>query len=77
MLLDLPVGRSLVPEAQNTAGEFFGTQRMLDATRRWRPEGEGPVTEGLLTSVQEFAGEASQSDDITVLTLRYTPAARG
>jgi sigma-B regulation protein RsbU (phosphoserine phosphatase) len=64
-----------VTEAQDAAEEFFGAQRLLEVARRWGPEGEMALTEGVFAAVREFAGEAPQSDDITVLTLSYAPSA--
>jgi len=63
-----------VTEAQDAAEEFFGAQRLLEVARRWGPEGETALTEGVFAAVREFAGEAPQSDDITVLTLSYAPS---
>ncbi len=59
-----------VSEAQDTAGGFFGLERIVAtaATLRHAPAAE--LTAGLLAAVRAFAGDAPQSDDITILTLR-------
>ena len=59
-----------VSEAQDAAGGFFGLERIVAtaATLRHAPATE--LTAGLLAAVRAFAGEAPQSDDITILTLR-------
>ena len=60
-----------VPEAMTGAREMFGTDRMLDALN----EDPGAQPAQLLKSVRQavtrFADGAEQSDDITMLALRY------
>jgi sigma-B regulation protein RsbU (phosphoserine phosphatase) len=60
-----------VSEAQNMAGGFFELERIVETLRRHRHEDAVAVTESLLDAVRGFAGEAPQSDDITLMTLRY------
>ena len=62
-----------VTEAQNAGEAFFGVEGLLAAARRFGPEGATALTEGLLGAVREFAGDAPQADDITVMTLSYSP----
>ena len=63
-----------VPEANNAAGEQFGEER-LAVTLNQCPDAE---PETLVRHVQEavnrFAGSAEQSDDLTVLCLKYLGA---
>jgi len=56
-----------IPEAQNTAREFFGVERLEGAVLENRRRPVGIAIQSLLNRVQEFAGEASRSDDITVI----------
>ncbi|GMR23356.1 MAG: SpoIIE family protein phosphatase [Acidobacteriota bacterium] len=58
-------------EARDIKDEFFSEERLLDAVagKKGRPAAE--VTDELLADVKRFAGEAEQSDDITIMTLRY------
>jgi sigma-B regulation protein RsbU (phosphoserine phosphatase) len=58
-----------VTEAFDPANLAFGEQRLLDALAPGR-EAQGQC-EALLVAVQAFAAGAPQSDDITVLALRY------
>jgi len=59
-----------VSEAQDTSGGFFGVERIA-ATATPLPRETAPgLTGKLLAAVRAFAGEAPQSDDITILTLR-------
>ena len=59
-----------VPEAQDPNGGFFGVDRIVAALSGSRHEEPAGVTDDLLNAVRAFAGEAPQSDDITILTLR-------
>ena len=60
-----------VSEAQNVDGGFFEIDRIVEIVRQHRHEDAPSITEGLLDAVRSFAGEAPQSDDITLMTLRY------
>ena len=64
-----------VTEAVNPALEEFGEQRMTDTLSTVGGDLQSPPTcretiDGLLQSVRDFAGEAEQSDDITILALK-------
>jgi sigma-B regulation protein RsbU (phosphoserine phosphatase) len=60
-----------VSDAQNEGGEFFELGRVVETLGHHRHEEAAAVTEGLLEAVRRFAGKAPQSDDITLMTLRY------
>jgi sigma-B regulation protein RsbU (phosphoserine phosphatase) len=60
-----------VSEAQDATGAFFGVERLATAVAALRREAAPGLTAGVLSAVRAFAGEAPQSDDITILTLRY------
>jgi sigma-B regulation protein RsbU (phosphoserine phosphatase) len=60
-----------VSEAQDAAGGFFGLERLVAATAGLSHEAAPALTDGVLKAVRDFAGGAPQSDDITILTLRY------
>ncbi len=60
-----------VVEAQNSRGEFFGDDRMLAALAEGRDLNAKALTDSVLQAVTAFAGEADQSDDITMLALRF------
>jgi sigma-B regulation protein RsbU (phosphoserine phosphatase) len=59
-----------VSEAQDAAGGFFGVERIVATAAVLRRAPAAELTAGLLAAVRAFAGEAPQSDDITILTLR-------
>jgi sigma-B regulation protein RsbU (phosphoserine phosphatase) len=60
-----------VNEAQDVAGEFFGPERLRAAAAAGRPSGTPGLTGSVLSAVRAFAGEAPQSDDITILSVKY------
>lgn len=63
-----------VSEAQDPEGGFFEIERIVETVRLKRHEDAQTLTRGLLDAVRDFAGEAPQSDDITLMTLRYLSA---
>jgi len=62
-----------VNEAKNLDGEQFGDERILETAA---PEGNNTETflKIMLDGVRNFRGEAEQSDDITMLALKYLPS---
>ena len=59
-----------VTEAMNVNNEEFGEQRLEDTLADVTMHSCQQMVEAIKTDVAAFAGEAEQSDDITVLTLR-------
>jgi len=62
-----------VNEAKNAEGHQFGEERILTATT---PKGDGVESFlcDMLNAIRQFRGEADQSDDITMLALKYLAA---
>ena len=63
-----------VTEAMNAADEFYGTERLqadLCAASALRPE---EMVRAIKAKVDGFTGQAPQSDDVTMLALRWQPA---
>lgn len=61
-----------ITEATDRQQVLFGTQRMLDSLLTPPlPASAAGYTGRLLADVDDFVGEASQADDITVLALRW------
>ncbi|HWZ84737.1 MAG TPA: PP2C family protein-serine/threonine phosphatase, partial [Thermoanaerobaculia bacterium] len=58
-----------ITEALDTADEEFGLERL---TRLMSPEAPGRVCEAVFDAVSDFAGDAPQYDDQTLLLLRRT-----
>ncbi len=55
-------------EAMNTAQKVFGKKRMSDALGYDGPRG---VIDKMAAAVKDYVGSAEQSDDLTMLTIRY------
>ena len=63
-----------VTEAMNAADEFYGNERLqadLRAASALAPE---EIVRAIKAKVHGFTGEAPQSDDVTMLALRWQPA---
>ena len=63
-----------VTEAMNRSNELYSEQRLVDFIQRKPVEGADPLTEAILTEIKTFENGADQTDDITLLTLRYKGA---
>ncbi len=60
-----------VTEAMNSQGEFFGTDRILSSLNSCADQGPKAILDTLQKAVGQFAGNAPQFDDITMLCLEY------
>jgi sigma-B regulation protein RsbU (phosphoserine phosphatase) len=65
-----------VSEAFDAAGELFGDERLMRALAPVSRQEASQVTLAVREAVRDFVNGATQSDDITVLTLRYLRATR-
>ena len=54
-------------EAQNSSGEQFGTPRLVDAARSHTGCSAQEIHDALITAVDDFVGDESPFDDMTVL----------
>jgi len=65
-----------VSEAFSARGEMFGEKGLVQALCHLVPGGQVPpavqITQGVVDAVDKFAGSAPQSDDITILALKYS-----
>ena len=59
-----------VTEAVNLSNEEFGEKRLEDTLRQVAPQSCQQMIDAVKTSVSDFAGEAEQSDDITMLAIK-------
>lgn len=59
-----------VTEAQDAAGGFFDTERLLAVLEQNRANDAETVVAQVAEAVRRFAGSAPQSDDITLLAVR-------
>ncbi len=61
-----------VSEALDEGGDFFTTDRLLRHLAKTPPGSTAAIARGVYETVKSFAGRAPQSDDITVMAVRYT-----
>jgi len=61
-----------VTEALNAAGEEFADDRLIECVTRHRSQPPQAVLDALLADVRAFCADATQSDDITAVLVRYT-----
>jgi len=59
-----------VTEANNTAEEEFGEERLTEALRRHRAEPAETIVQAVRTAVAEFTAGAPQADDITLVVAK-------
>jgi len=62
-----------VTEAFNARHEMFGEERLVEAIRAHGTASAQELVQALAATVATFAGEAPQSDDITILVMRCQP----
>lgn len=60
-----------VTEAMNDNKKLFGEQRLQEVLNSCREQSCGEMLAAIKQAIEEFAGEAEQSDDITMLMLQY------
>jgi phosphoserine phosphatase RsbU/P len=63
-----------VTEARNSAGEEFGEERLLASSQISREFTLAALLECILCEVRRFSGDSPQSDDLTVVVMRYSGA---
>ena len=60
-----------ITEAMNREEEQFGEKRMMDALNRNKGKNPTELLNGMLEAVREHTGDFEQSDDMTMLALRW------
>lgn len=61
-------------EAENSGKLQFGTERVLNAIEQWGVGKDAKQEiESMETVVKQFAGDAEQSDDLTMVSIHYLP----
>ena len=63
-----------VPEAINEKEEAYGAERLVTRLNELMRTPQQRTLEGVLQDIRNFAGEAEQFDDITMLGITYCPA---
>jgi phosphoserine phosphatase RsbU/P len=63
-----------VTEARDGDGRLFGDERLAEAARSGAVEGDAQgVSRAILDAVADFAGDAAQSDDLTLVVVQRRP----
>ena len=61
-----------VPEATDTSGNMFGTERLLETLNKVSDGSAKDLLEVVRTDVEHFVGTAPQFDDLTMLAIKRT-----
>ena len=61
-----------VTEAMDKEGNFFNNERLVDALKETIGASAGQTVAATLSKIHGFASGADQSDDITIMAIRYT-----
>ena len=61
-----------VTEAMSADGSEFTTARLGDALKYFQQHTPQEMNQGILASVESFAGSGTPRDDITIVTVRHT-----
>ena len=62
-----------VTDAENVEGASFGHQRLKARAGACQGSSAGEILDGLTAAIHEFAGEAVQSDDVTLMVVTRKP----
>jgi sigma-B regulation protein RsbU (phosphoserine phosphatase) len=62
-----------IPEAWNEAEDEYGDARLLQVLKDTRERGAESVRDAVLADLTEFVGDASASDDVTLVLVRRLP----
>ena len=62
-----------VTEAENESKELYGDNRLLETLKTNSGQDVRQLVDTVIASVKTYAGEAEQSDDLTVLVIHYEP----
>ena len=61
-------------EARKRRHELFGRKRMTEVLQGFEPEGKPQeLVQRMTTAIKEYVEDADQSDDLTMLAIRYSP----
>ncbi len=62
-----------IPDAQNLEGALFRERRLIETAQKTFGGSAQEMQMAILNSVEDFVGEASQFDDITLLIIQRDP----
>jgi sigma-B regulation protein RsbU (phosphoserine phosphatase) len=62
-----------ITEARNRKRDFYGEERLASEALGLRDRDAGDVLDGIISSVDRFAGGAEQADDLSLVVVRRLP----
>lgn len=62
-----------VTEAENEHKELYSDERLLETLKTYNQQNVRQLVDTVANSVKAYAGQAEQSDDLTVLVIHYEP----
>jgi len=62
-----------IPDAQDIDGGFFDEEAIIEITKKNSGKFAHEIQSAIIEAVQRFTGDASQSDDITLMVLKRDP----
>ena len=60
-----------ITDAENQTGKFYGKNRLLGCLHNHASDSPKEIIEKILEDIQQHIGERRQSDDLTLLMLRF------
>ena len=60
-----------IPEATNEAGEFYGTERLLETLNEHQGEDPTELIHHIHEDLHGFVGNAAQFDDVTMMCVEF------
>lgn len=66
-----------ITEATNPAGDFYGTDRMLNALNQYSECSCEQLINGLIYDISKFSSTSAQFDDMTMLAIRFLDSRNG
>lgn len=64
------IGTDGITETRNTAGEFFGSERVREIVHANAAASAADIQAAVIQAVQAFRGEAPQEDDVTLVVVK-------
>jgi sigma-B regulation protein RsbU (phosphoserine phosphatase) len=63
-----------VTEAMNSQGDLFGDERLRQVIEQIGDVSAQAMLDGIMLAIEDFVGEASRTDDLTLIVVRQTKA---
>ena len=64
------IGTDGIHETRNDTGAMFGQQRLREIIRRHADASAKTIRDAVISTIQDFRGNASQEDDVTLVVVR-------